>query len=66
MRPSPLVRQGVKPELHENDRQGWLHASSPPIVTSYNIVSESDLRAGVDRLAAYVKKLPKETKKRKR
>jgi len=27
----------------------------------YNIVSESDLRAGVDRLAAYVKKLPKET-----
>ena len=26
-----------------------------------NIVSESDLRAGVDRLAAYVKKLPKET-----
>jgi hypothetical protein len=25
----------------------------------YNIVSESDLRAGVDRLAAYVKKLPK-------
>jgi hypothetical protein len=26
----------------------------------YNIVSESDLRAGVDRLAAYVKKLPKE------
>ena len=27
----------------------------------YNIVSESDLRAGVERLAAYVKKLPKET-----
>jgi integrase len=27
----------------------------------YNIVSESDLRAGVDRLAEYVKKLPKET-----
>ena len=27
----------------------------------YNIVSENDLRAGVDRLAAYVKKLPKET-----
>jgi hypothetical protein len=27
----------------------------------YNIVSESDLRAGVDRLAAYVKKLPTET-----
>ena len=27
----------------------------------YNIVSESDLRAGVDRLAAYVKKLPNET-----
>jgi integrase len=27
----------------------------------YNIVSETDLRAGVDRLAAYVKKLPKET-----
>ena len=27
----------------------------------YNIVSESDLRAGVDRLGAYVKKLPKET-----
>lgn len=26
----------------------------------YNIVSESDLRAGVDRLAAYVKKLPNE------
>ena len=26
----------------------------------YNIVSESDLRAGVDRLAAYVKKLPTE------
>jgi hypothetical protein len=26
----------------------------------YNIVSESDLRAGVDRLAAYVNKLPKE------
>ncbi len=26
----------------------------------YNIVSESDLRAGVDRLAAYVKTLPKE------
>ena len=26
----------------------------------YNIVSESDLRAGVDRLAAYVRKLPKE------
>ena len=26
----------------------------------YNIVSESDLKAGVDRLAAYVKKLPKE------
>ena len=27
----------------------------------YNIVSESDLRAGVDRLASYVKKLPTET-----
>jgi integrase len=27
----------------------------------YNIVSEIDLRAGVDRLAAYVKKLPNET-----
>jgi integrase len=27
----------------------------------YNIVSESDLRAGVDRLAAYVNKLPTET-----
>jgi integrase len=27
----------------------------------YNIVSETDLKAGVDRLAAYVKKLPKET-----
>ena len=27
----------------------------------YNIVSDTDLRAGVDRLAAYVKKLPKET-----
>jgi integrase len=27
----------------------------------YNIVSENDLRGGVDRLAAYVKKLPKET-----
>ena len=27
----------------------------------YNIVSESDLRAGVERLAVYVKKLPKET-----
>ena len=27
----------------------------------YNIVSENDLRSGVDRLAAYVKKLPKET-----
>jgi integrase len=27
----------------------------------YNIVSESDLRAGVDRLAAYVKKLPTKT-----
>jgi hypothetical protein len=27
----------------------------------YNIVSESDLRAGVDRLAAYVRKLPTET-----
>ena len=27
----------------------------------YNIVSESDLRAGVDRLAAYVKTLPTET-----
>jgi len=26
----------------------------------YNIVSESDLRAGADRLAAYVKKLPTE------
>jgi len=26
----------------------------------YNIVSESDLKAGVDRLAAYVKTLPKE------
>jgi hypothetical protein len=24
----------------------------------YNMVSESDLRAGVDRLAAYAKKLP--------
>jgi|SRR5882672_9602361 len=30
----------------------------------YNIVSESDLRAGVDRLAAYVKKLPTETERR--
>ena len=27
----------------------------------YNIVSETDLRAGVDRLAAYVKTLPTET-----
>ena len=27
----------------------------------YNIVSENDLRSGVERLAAYVKKLPKET-----
>src|SRR5262245_38132341 len=27
----------------------------------YTMVSESDLRAGVDRLAAYVKKLPTET-----
>ena len=27
----------------------------------YNIVSESDLRAGVDRLAAYVKQLPTQT-----
>jgi integrase len=27
----------------------------------HNIASESDLRAGVDRLAAYVKKLPQET-----
>ena len=27
----------------------------------YNIVSESDLRAGIDRLSAYVKTLPTET-----
>jgi len=27
----------------------------------YNIVSEHDLRASVDRLAAYVQKLPTET-----
>jgi hypothetical protein len=27
----------------------------------YNIVSESDLKAGVDRLTAYVKKLPTES-----
>ena len=32
-----------------------------PVFDRYNIVSESDLRGGVDRLAAYVKKLPKET-----
>jgi len=31
------------------------------VVDRYNIVSETDLRAGVDRLAAYGKKLPKET-----
>ena len=27
----------------------------------YNIVSENDLKAGVDRLATYVKELPKES-----
>ena len=31
------------------------------ILGSYNIVSESDLRAGVDRLVAYVQNLPTET-----
>ena len=30
------------------------------VFNRYNIVSESDLKAGVDRLAAYVKTLPKD------
>ena len=39
----------------------WDMAKGNLAFDRYNIVSETDLRAGVERLAAYVKKLPKET-----